>query len=196
MGMAFWLYDQMHLAGAQGHFSCQTAWPGECGTDPTAYQVQLVSLHPLLPATVLLLPFLHTHEGVAFPGDQGLQRQMSSKSHGWPWETEQSAASVPASPARLLPTHGTESCLHDLRDLPVSIPHMPSVPAKLVSPGWLYSLLRNSTQLFYYVVKIALWASKGKMMNSTINNVEFLEGKIPQSQQTNNQQGKRAVAYQ
>lgn len=35
-------------------------------------QVQLVSLHPLLPATVLLLPFLHTHEGVAFPGDQGL----------------------------------------------------------------------------------------------------------------------------
>lgn len=82
MGMAFWLYDQPHLAGAQGHFSCQSSQPGECRRRKVlsrlrgTYQVQLVPLHPLLPAAILLLPFLHTHQSVAFPGDQRLQWQI------------------------------------------------------------------------------------------------------------------------
>lgn len=35
-------------------------------------QVQLVPLDPLLPASVLLFPLLHAHEGITFPDDQCL----------------------------------------------------------------------------------------------------------------------------
>lgn len=202
--MAFWLYDQTHLAGAQGHFSCQSCRPGECcrrcRTDPRTHQVQLVSFHPLLPATVLLLPFLHTHESVTFPGDQRLQGQIVR------WITQIALgnwASLHLQPRFLQSLPG--SCM-PMGQSPVSV-----TPGTFRSPfhthalhssragfslGCLHSLLRNSTQPFYYLVKIAFRASEGKMINSTINNVKFLEGKIPQSQQTNNQQGKGAVAYQ
>lgn len=109
-----------------------------------------------------------------------------------------SAAAIPAISARLLHAHGTESCLSDPGDLPVSIPH--THPP--FQPSWfLPGLSAFSFKEFYSTIllsgkKIAFRASEGKMINSTINNVKFLEGKIPQSQQTNNQQGKGAVAYQ
>lgn len=67
----------------QGHFSCQGTWRGEPAVcvstaegdwaDPGTYQVQLVPLNPLPPATVLLLPLLHAHKDITFPGDQRLQ---------------------------------------------------------------------------------------------------------------------------
>lgn len=150
MGRAFWLYDQTHLAGAQGHFSCQSSRPGECRGRKVLSRPRGLTRYSLSPSTHCFQPRLSfspfcTHTRVS-PSQviSVCNDKLSGKSHEWPWETEQvyicscnscKLRQPPASPwDRVLP------------QWPQGPSGLHSILAKLVSPGRLHSLLRDSTQ--------------------------------------------------